>query len=157
MSLISIDFENIRHQIDRLRRCSEEVLEAAEKMADAEITLDDMEFGNDDLDDEIKSLEMLLKRASEALQRDADKLERAAELYEECELVNKGLVDDLPFNMPEFGKSRINGYSLLHPVIKSMDHHVVGPGGTPFGRLRTGSFSGHAVLNDEWLEELMKS
>lgn len=145
MSLISVDFVSLFNEIDRMEKYREAVTEAVSRVGSVNNALAEMALG--DIEDELSILLRRLQDSADDIDRQISKLRKILELYNECEMQIEKAVDNLPLNMP---------LQSDRPVLGTVSGSGNRVSFDPFAiKLGSNSFTGHSVINDEWLNDLI--
>ncbi|MCM1577913.1 MAG: hypothetical protein NC078_03840 [Ruminococcus sp.] len=135
MSIISVDFSSLEDQIGRLISFAELLEQACESIHAVISDISNMELGENE--DELKISYNRLAGEKEYIYGCAHRLKKILELYGECENSILSDISRLPLDMPS-------------------EHAPGAAYNTPrFTSPETGVFSGHSVINDDWLEKLI--
>ena len=136
MSLISVDFVSLEIQVKRLEEYLHFLEETYDKIQYIFQTIENM--GLSEIEDELRHVSHIFQDTIADTVIDVTKLKRICELYNECENSITSAVIDLPLNMPRQNNNLISAYKLNY----LFDQNI-------------GAFSGHSVMNEEWLDNLI--
>lgn len=134
-----MDFISLENQIKRLEEHLRFIEDMIGELENVFRCIKEMELH--EIEDELQYELKVLCEASEILEADIRKLKRITELYTECENSILSSVADLPLNIPyRFASKGIMNNPLLP--------HIT-------AELKTGVFSGHTIVNDQWLDDII--
>ncbi len=136
MSLISVDFVSLEIQIKRLEEYLHFLEETHDKIQYVFLTIENMELSK--IEDELRHVSHIFQDTIDDTVIDIAKLKRICELYNECENSITSAVIDLPLNMPRQNNNLISAHKLNYLFNQNI-----------------GAFSGHSVINEEWLDKLI--
>lgn len=142
IDLISVDFISLAIQIKRLEEYLGFIEEIYDKVRYVSRSLENMTL--DEIRNELDHALRLLQEAIDEIAIDIKKLKKVYELYEECEDSVFSLVTDLPCNMPPLNKVSLQNQFWRQPPPFNFIHTI-----------KTDVFSGHSVINEDWLDELI--
>lgn len=135
MSLISVDFVSLEIQIKRLKEYLYFVEETYDKIQSVFHILENMSL--EEIEDELRYIIHALQNEMDNIAADIAKLKKIYTLYDECENNILSDIIDLPLDMLNRNKS-VHDFKLY----KLFDQN-------------TETFSGHSVINEKWLAELI--
>ena len=136
MSLISVDFVSLEIQVKRLEKYLHFLEETYDKIQYIFRTIENM--GLSEIEDELRHVSHIFQDTIDDTVIDIAKLKRICELYNECENSITSAVIALPLNMPRLDNNLISAHKLNYLFNQNI-----------------GAFSGHSVINEEWLDNLI--
>lgn len=138
MSLISVDPEELERAAEMLRLYLEYTEEQCDQIRHTYHSLDDMTL--EKTGEEMNYAMSCMKDACNELFSAVMRLYEVIRLYRECEDSITETVSYLPYDMSSAVRYRPTGRKVINPVT---------------AELMGGTFSGHAVNNEEWLDEMI--
>lgn len=135
MNLISVDFISLEMQIQRLENYLSFLEETYDKIQIVLKSIDYMELG--EIEDELRRVVYNFQDIIDDTVIHITKLKKICELYDECENSILSSVIDLPLDMPMRSNAPNN-----HKTGGILNHNI-------------DIFSGHSVINEEWLDKLI--
>ena len=146
MSLISVDFVSLDLQVEQLRKCLDFMNDMQDRTSDIYRSLKDMELG--EIENEMAASLRYFTESADQIAAAVRKLEQIIDLYNECENSIFTAAGNLPYNMPSrnTGASGNNFENTALPINISSGI---------FSELKTSYFSGHQIMNEEWLDNLI--
>lgn len=136
MSLISVDFVSLEIQVKRLEEYLHFLEETYDKIQYVFRIIENM--GLSEIEDELRHVSHIFQDTIDDTVIDIAKLKRICELYNECENSITSAVIALPLNMPRRNNNLISANKLNYLFNQNI-----------------GAFSGHSVINEEWLDKLI--
>lgn len=136
MSLISVDFVSLEIQVKRLEEYLHFLEETYDKIQYVFRIIENM--GLSEIEDELRHVSHIFQDTIDDTVIDIAKLKRICELYNECENSITSAVIALPLNMPRQNNNLISAHKLNYLFNQNI-----------------GAFSGHSVINEEWLDKLI--
>ena len=136
MSLISVDFVSLEIQVKRLEEYLHFLEETYDKIQYVFRTIENM--GLSEIEDELRHVSHNFQDTIDDTVIDIAKLKKICELYNECENSITSAVIALPLNMPRRNNNLISANKLNYLFNQNI-----------------GAFSGHFVINEEWLDNLI--
>ncbi|MBD5145364.1 MAG: hypothetical protein HDT21_05545 [Ruminococcus sp.] len=136
MSLISVDFVSLEIQVKRLEEYLHFLEETYNKIQYVFRIIENM--GLSEIEDELRHVSHIFQDTIDDTVIDIAKLKRICELYNECENSITSAVIALPLNMPRQNNNLISAHKLNYLFNQNI-----------------GAFSGHSVINEEWLDKLI--
>lgn len=136
MSLISVDFVSLEIQVERLEEYLHFLEEIYDKIQYVFRIIENM--GLAEVEDELRHVSHNFQDTIDDTAIDAAKLKKICELYDECENSITSSVIALPLDMPMRNSNLISGHKLNYLFEQNI-----------------GTFSGHSVINEEWLDKII--
>ena len=141
-----MDFVSLDLQVEQLLKCLDFMNEMQDRVADIYRSLKSMELG--ELENEMAASLRYFTESADQIAAAVRKLKRIIDLYDECENIIFASAGNLPYNMPSrnIGSSENNFENIALPINVSSEI---------FAELKTSYFSGHQIMNEEWLDKLI--